>query len=131
MAVFEPVFTTGQMTASPPLLISEPTSTGLQKRDYFNYIVLSRNALPTTGSTAPWWRRRPHSPAISTVVDDEKLTILPPSAIRLAASRQQMQNLHHFFKKAYVRGYWRTVATRYARSFQALADELVRNMEVE
>ena len=41
------------------------------------------------------------------------------------------QNLLHFFKKPYVRGYWRTVATRYARSFQALADELVGKMEAE
>jgi len=41
------------------------------------------------------------------------------------------QNLIHFFKKPYVRGYWKTVATRYAKSFQALANELVVKMDAE
>ncbi len=39
------------------------------------------------------------------------------------------QNLLHFFQKPYVRGYWRTVAGRYARSFQSLANELVGKLE--
>jgi hypothetical protein len=34
------------------------------------------------------------------------------------------QNAIHFFGKAYVRGYWATVSKRYARSFQAFANEL-------
>jgi hypothetical protein len=32
------------------------------------------------------------------------------------------QNLAHFFSKPYVRGYWPTVAGRYARSFRAFGD---------
>lgn len=40
------------------------------------------------------------------------------------------QNLHHFFRKPYVRGYWNTVANRYAKSFQTLANDLVRRLEV-
>lgn len=35
------------------------------------------------------------------------------------------QNLNHFFSKPYVRGYWKTVAARYAKSFQAYANEIV------
>lgn len=34
------------------------------------------------------------------------------------------QNMMHFFSKPYVRGYWNTVAGRYARSFQTFANEL-------
>jgi hypothetical protein len=34
------------------------------------------------------------------------------------------QNMVHFFSKSYVRGYWNTVAVRYARSFQTFANEL-------
>lgn len=41
------------------------------------------------------------------------------------------QNLIHFFQKPYVRGYWKTVATRYAKSFQALANDLVLKIEAE
>jgi hypothetical protein len=39
------------------------------------------------------------------------------------------QNMAHFFSKPYVRGYWKTVAGRYARSFQAWANDLVATME--
>ena len=39
------------------------------------------------------------------------------------------QNLIHFFKKPYVRGYWKTVSTRYAKSFQVLANEVVSKLE--
>lgn len=39
------------------------------------------------------------------------------------------QNLIHFFQKPYVRGYWITVARRYAKSFQAIANELVEKIE--
>lgn len=35
------------------------------------------------------------------------------------------QNMVHFFSKAYVQGYWKTVEGRYARSFQTFANELV------
>ena len=35
------------------------------------------------------------------------------------------QNMVHFFSKAYVQGYWKTVAGRYARSFQKFANDLV------
>jgi hypothetical protein len=35
------------------------------------------------------------------------------------------QNMAHFFGKSYVRGYWTTVAGRYARSFQTFANDLV------
>ena len=35
------------------------------------------------------------------------------------------QNMVHFFGKSYVRGYWKTVAGRYARSFQTFANELL------
>jgi hypothetical protein len=35
------------------------------------------------------------------------------------------QNMIHFFSKLYVRGYWTTVAGRYAQSFQAFANDLV------
>lgn len=38
------------------------------------------------------------------------------------------QNFIHFFRKPYVQGYWKAVAGRYAKSFQALANEHVRNM---
>ncbi|WP_020475367.1 hypothetical protein [Zavarzinella formosa] len=41
------------------------------------------------------------------------------------------QNLIHFFRKSYVRGYWKTVSTRYAKSFQTLANDLVVKMERE
>jgi hypothetical protein len=34
------------------------------------------------------------------------------------------QNMVHFFSKPYVRGYWNTVAARYARSFQTFANQL-------
>ena len=39
------------------------------------------------------------------------------------------QNLIHFFRKPYVRGYWRTIAGRYAKSFQAVVNELVVKLE--
>jgi len=35
------------------------------------------------------------------------------------------QNMVHFFGKPYVRGYWRVVASRYAKSFQTFANDLV------
>lgn len=38
-------------------------------------------------------------------------------------------NLIHFFQKPYVRGYWKTVATRYTKSFQALVNELIVKIE--
>lgn len=41
------------------------------------------------------------------------------------------QNLHHFFGKPYVRGYWKAVAVRYTRSFQALANDLVGRLEAK
>jgi hypothetical protein len=40
------------------------------------------------------------------------------------------QNMVHFFSKAYVRGYWNTVAERYARSFQTFANDLVARIVV-
>jgi hypothetical protein len=40
-------------------------------------------------------------------------------------------NLIHFFQKPYVRDYWKTVATRYAKSFQTLANELIRKIEAQ
>jgi hypothetical protein len=39
------------------------------------------------------------------------------------------QNMAHFFSKPYVRGYWLTIAERYARSFQAFAKDLLAKME--
>src|SRR6476646_3879087 len=39
------------------------------------------------------------------------------------------QNMVHFFSKPYVRGYWNTVAGRYAKSFQAFANDLVAKMQ--
>jgi hypothetical protein len=39
------------------------------------------------------------------------------------------QNMAHFFSKPYVRGYWPTIAGRYARSLQAFANDLVAKME--
>jgi hypothetical protein len=39
------------------------------------------------------------------------------------------QNMLHFFGKPYVRGYWKAVRERYAKSFQARANELVEKME--
>jgi hypothetical protein len=39
------------------------------------------------------------------------------------------QNLRHFFGKPYVRGYWKSVRSRYTCSFQALADGLVAKLE--
>jgi hypothetical protein len=41
------------------------------------------------------------------------------------------QNMSHFFAKPYVQGYWRTVAGRYAKSFQTFADDLVLRMQPE
>jgi hypothetical protein len=38
------------------------------------------------------------------------------------------QHLAHFFRKPYVRGYWPTIAGRYARSFQAYAKDLLATM---
>jgi hypothetical protein len=38
------------------------------------------------------------------------------------------QNMTHFFGKQYVRGYWNTVAGRYARSFQTFANDLVASI---
>jgi len=38
------------------------------------------------------------------------------------------QNMFHFFSKSYVRGYWNTVAGRFAKSFQTFANELVARM---
>jgi len=38
------------------------------------------------------------------------------------------QNMNHFFSKAYVRGYWKTVAGRYAKSFQAFTNDLVSKL---
>jgi hypothetical protein len=38
------------------------------------------------------------------------------------------QNMNHFFSKAYVRAYWSAVAGRYAKSFQAFANDLVRRL---
>jgi len=35
------------------------------------------------------------------------------------------QNMAHFFSKPYVRGYWPTVAGRFARSFRTFADDLI------
>jgi uncharacterized membrane-anchored protein YhcB (DUF1043 family) len=35
------------------------------------------------------------------------------------------QNMIHYFGKPYVRGYWNTVAGRYAKSFQTFANDLV------
>lgn len=39
------------------------------------------------------------------------------------------QNMTHFFGKTYVRGYWPTVASRYARSFQTFTSELMAKTE--
>ena len=39
------------------------------------------------------------------------------------------QNMAHFFSKPYVRGYWPTIAGRFARSFQAFANDLLAKME--
>jgi len=39
------------------------------------------------------------------------------------------QNLLHFMRKPYVRGYWHTISGRYAKSFRSLADELVTRIE--
>lgn len=41
------------------------------------------------------------------------------------------QNMIHFFRKPYVQGYWKTVAGRYAKSFQTLANEHVEKMEMK
>jgi hypothetical protein len=38
------------------------------------------------------------------------------------------QNMIHFFKKPYVRDYWKTVTGRYAKSFQAFAGEMVSRL---
>lgn len=39
------------------------------------------------------------------------------------------QNMIHFFAKPYVRGYWSTVAGRYAKSFQTFANDLVARID--
>jgi hypothetical protein len=39
------------------------------------------------------------------------------------------QNMTHFFSKPYVRGYWKTTASRYAKTFQAFAAGLVTALE--
>lgn len=39
------------------------------------------------------------------------------------------QNMLHFFRKPYVQGYWKTIAERYARSFQSLVTQLIENMQ--
>ena len=41
------------------------------------------------------------------------------------------QNMNHFFSKPYVRGYWTTVAGRYARSFQTFANDMVSELASE
>ncbi len=41
------------------------------------------------------------------------------------------QNMIHFFRKPYVRGYWKTIAERYAKSFQSVVKELIENMQPE
>ncbi len=41
------------------------------------------------------------------------------------------QNMIHFFRKPYVQGYWKAVAGRYAKSFQALANELIEKMATQ
>lgn len=35
------------------------------------------------------------------------------------------QNMDHFFSKAYVRGYWKTVSVRYVRGFQTFVNDLL------
>ena len=39
------------------------------------------------------------------------------------------QNMTHFFSKPYVRGYWPTIAGRYAQSFRSFANDLVTQTE--
>jgi hypothetical protein len=39
------------------------------------------------------------------------------------------QNMVYFFSKPYVRGYWPSIAGRYARSFQAFANDILFEME--
>jgi hypothetical protein len=39
------------------------------------------------------------------------------------------QNMVHFFSKPYVRGYWSTIASRFARSFQLFANDLISRPE--
>ena len=39
------------------------------------------------------------------------------------------QNMTHLFRKPYVRGYWKTVAGRYSKGFQTLANQLVTKLE--
>ena len=39
------------------------------------------------------------------------------------------QNMAHFFAKPYVVGYWRTVAGRFARSFESFANQLLHHAE--
>lgn len=41
------------------------------------------------------------------------------------------RNMAHFFSKVYVRGYWPTIASRYAESFQRFANALVKEGEAE
>jgi hypothetical protein len=52
--------------------------------------------------------------------------------LRLLESEDQdewNQNLIHFLSKPYVRGYWQSVADRYAKSFQKVVNELVKQIE--
>jgi hypothetical protein len=44
---------------------------------------------------------------------------------------QWQQDMAHFFRKPYVRGYWPTVAGRHDRSFQAFANDLLAKPEPE
>ena len=39
------------------------------------------------------------------------------------------QNMVYFFSKPYVRCYWPSIAGRYARSFQAFANDILSEME--
>jgi hypothetical protein len=41
------------------------------------------------------------------------------------AWQEWQQNMAHFFSKAYVRGYWESVAGSYAKSFQTFVANLV------
>lgn len=41
-----------------------------------------------------------------------------------------LQNMDHFFSKPYVRGYWPTIANRYAQSFQKFAADRLAKTEV-
>lgn len=41
------------------------------------------------------------------------------------------QNLIHFFRKPYVRGYWKVVAGRYSKSFQSLMSDIVLKLDAK